>query len=57
MDQQVYCCPGCGKIEFFQAERNCTSEDGIETSKCPQCEKIHDGDCSYCPFCKYDYCI
>ena len=57
MDQQVYCSPGCGKIEFFQAERNCTSEDGIETSKCPQCEKIHDGDCSYCPFCKYDYCI
>lgn len=52
MEVDVYTCPQCGKIEFFQAEEE---EDGIAMIRCPQCGKKHECDYPKCPFCKYDY--
>lgn len=49
----IFCCPECGKLEFFQAEE--LTEDEIPQKKCPKCGSMHDFDYPKCPFCKYEY--
>ena len=51
MELDIYSCPGCGKVEFFQA----TGNGGLLQVKCPHCGKEHDFDYPRCPFCKYEY--
>jgi len=51
MELEVYSCPYCGKVEFFQAP----GEEEIPQVKCPNCGKNHDFDYPKCPFCKYEY--
>ena len=54
METDVYCCPQCGKIEFFQVEELSPSAGNrIAQVKCPRCGKLHDLDDPKCPFCKY----
>ena len=53
MEVEIYICTGCGKIEFFLADRG--GEDGTPQKKCPNCGKTHDFDYPKCPFCKYNY--
>ena len=50
----IYCCPDCGKMEFFRAE-NLESEEELPQKQCPNCGKNHDFDWPKCPYCKYDY--
>ncbi|BDF68245.1 hypothetical protein CE91St43_22170 [Oscillospiraceae bacterium] len=52
MEVDVYSCPVCGKLEFFQSEN---VEDDLPQRQCPKCGKMHDFDYPKCPFCKYDY--
>ncbi len=50
MEVDIYSCPDCGKIEFFQSEQeNCIIR------KCPNCGQRHEFDYPKCPFCKFDY--
>lgn len=51
MEVSIYSCPGCGKLELFQAEE--FSE--LPQKTCPQCGKEHDFDYPKCPFCKHEY--
>ncbi len=50
MEVDIYSCPDCGKIEFFQTE-----ESTINTRQCPNCGQKHEFDYPKCPFCKYNY--
>ena len=52
MEVDIYCCPACGKIEFFAAD---AVEDDLPQKQCPKCGQRHDFDYPKCPFCKYDY--
>lgn len=54
MELDIYSCPHCGKIEFFQSKPQ-NSENTIAQKKCPVCGKTHDIDYPKCPFCKFDY--
>ena len=54
MEVEIYTCPKCGKIEFFQAESGEVT-GRIAQKKCPNCGQMHDLDDPKCPFCKYDY--
>ena len=55
----VYCCPDCGKMEFFKADDNepgyDEAEDRIAQVRCPKCGTVHDMDYPKCPKCKYNY--
>lgn len=51
----IYCCPNCGKMEFFRAGTELEAEDEVPQKKCPQCGRMHDFDWPKCPYCKYDY--
>lgn len=48
----IYICPSCGKLEFFQTEEQ---SSGIAQINCPRCGRPHDCDYPKCPHCKYDY--
>lgn len=52
LEVDIYVCPKCGKLEFFQPE---SDEDHIAKRECPKCGKKHDWDYPKCPFCNYDY--
>ncbi len=54
LEVDIYICPKCGKIEFFQTE---AEDDGItiQQKKCPECGQMHDIDYPKCPFCKHRY--
>ena len=54
IEVEIYSCPECGKIEFFQTGSR-KSENEIPQKKCPKCGKMHDFDYPKCPFCKYNY--
>ena len=54
LEVSIYACPGCGKIEFYQAEP-IKAEDAIAKVTCPKCGKRHDVDYPKCPFCKHTY--
>ena len=51
MELEIYSCPDCGKVEFFQS----TGDEQLPQVKCPRCGKVHDFDYGRCPFCKYEY--
>ena len=51
----IFCCPSCGKIEFFLADPDVEPESDVPQKLCPQCGKSHDFDWPKCPYCKYDY--
>ena len=53
MEVDIYSCPKCRKLEFFQADGQ--QEEGLPQKQCPKCGKRHDFDYPKCPFCKYDY--
>lgn len=52
MEVEIYTCPTCGKIDFFQLE---TAKDGIAMTVCPKCGQKHEMDDPKCPFCKFNY--
>lgn len=52
MEVDIYCCPGCGKLEFFSAKG---MDEALPQKRCPKCGKAHDFDYPKCPFCKHDY--
>ena len=54
LEFDIYSCPQCGKVEFFQSE-NLVSKSEIQQVKCPKCGKLHDIDYPKCPFCKFSY--
>ena len=47
----VYCCPSCGKLEFFTGEDDGHSQADIPQVTCPSCGHPHDFDYPRCPFC------
>lgn len=53
MELDIYSCPRCGKVEFFQSDTG--PEGSLPQKKCPRCGKTHDFDYPKCPFCKFDY--
>ena len=54
MEVDIYACPSCGKIEFFQAE-SAAEPLQIAQRTCPVCGKVHDADYLRCPFCRHLY--
>lgn len=54
MELDIYSCPDCGKVEFFQTASE-QYENQIAQTKCPNCGRTHDIDYPKCPFCKYNY--
>lgn len=54
LEVELFSCPHCGKLEFFQAERT-EDEAQLPQKKCPRCGQSHDFDSPKCPFCKYNY--
>ena len=56
MHLEIYCCPKCGKVEFFAADNDPEAvSPGTPQVKCPVCGKQHDFDYPRCPFCKHTY--
>jgi len=55
----IYCCKGCGKLEFFRSDIAEAEEsyggDRIAKRACPKCSAVHDIDYPKCPFCGFDY--
>ena len=51
----VYCCPSCGKLEFFAADSDDHSHSDTPQVTCPNCGQPHDFDYPSCPFCKHPY--
>ncbi len=52
LELDIYCCPSCGKMEFFRTEES-ESDHQIAQEKCPRCGQLHDIDDPKCPFCGY----
>lgn len=55
MEVDIYSCPGCGKIEFFQPSGASTPDNELPQKRCPACGKLIDFDYPKCPLCKYDF--
>lgn len=56
MRLEIYCCPACGKVEFFTADSDAdASSADTPQVRCPNCGKLHDFDYPRCPFCKHTY--
>lgn len=53
LEVEIFACPRCGKLEFFQAEPADEGET-LPQVQCPSCGKYHDFDYPKCPFCKFD---
>jgi len=51
----IYCCPDCGKLEFFTTENGNDPQSSIPQVTCPSCGHPHDFDYPRCPFCKHVY--
>ena len=48
----IYSCPKCGKLEFFQPE---ASTDELPQKQCPDCGAVIDFDYGRCPHCKHEF--
>ena len=59
LEVDIYCCPCCGKMEFYRSADDGPAfddeEDRIAQVICPSCGGVHDMDYPKCPFCKHDY--
>ena len=55
LEVDIYSCPGCGKIEFFQPSGASTPDNELPQKRCPACGKRIDFDYPKCPLCKYDF--
>ena len=54
LDVEIWCCPVCGKLEFYRGgstQNADDSEDSMAQTVCPSCGKEHDLDDPKCPFC------
>lgn len=54
LDVDIYICPQCHKIEFFQHQQTSTHSE-IAQKQCPRCGHMHDIDYPKCPYCHYRY--
>ncbi len=52
LEVDIYSCPKCGKLEFYQAD-SVGGESAIPQVQCPKCGRMHDFDYPKCPFCKF----
>ena len=52
LDVEIWCCPSCGKLEFFCGREE---EPNLPQKTCPRCGGQHDFDDPKCPYCGYDY--
>ena len=51
---EVYCCPDCGKLEFYRGEKDWDERvpgQSIAQVKCSKCGGQYDLDAPKCPFC------
>ena len=48
----IYSCPKCGKLEFFQPE---VSTDELPQKQCPDYGAVIDFDYGRCPHCKHEF--
>lgn len=57
LDVNIYICPKCGKMEFFNASEDVEemSTEELPQRTCPKCGREHDFDYPKCPYCKYEY--
>ena len=63
LEVDIYCCRGCGKLEFYRAdmhaERTFASNQhepsDLPQRTCPNCGILHDFDYPMCPVCGHDY--
>ena len=57
MDVDIYSCPSCRKLEFYQGdgEADQQASSGIAQKICPKCGLEHDLDDPRCPRCKFHY--
>ncbi len=53
LEIDIYSCPACGKLEFYQSEMHDTHE-ALRQVRCPDCGKLHDFDYPKCPFCGHE---
>ena len=54
LDVDVYCCPDCGKLEFYRGEKDQDKRvagQSIAQVKCSSCGGRYDLDSCKCPFC------
>lgn len=52
LETDIYACPACGKLEFFQSEQE---QQTLPQKQCPQCGRQVDFDFPRCPECGYDF--
>ena len=57
MDVEIYICPNCRKLEFYQGDGASDQQvsSGIAQKACPKCGLEHDLDDPKCPRCKHHY--
>lgn len=57
LEVEIYICPKCGKLEFYQGPGEAEKQvgSGIAQKICPKCGCEHDLDDPKCPKCKYHY--
>ena len=61
MEIEIYVCPKCGKLEFFQpgsdkfAGTAGEAPGGLPRKKCPVCGAVLDFDYSRCPYCEHEF--
>ena len=57
LDVEIYICPKCGKMEFFNASERLEemAAEELPQRTCPNCGREHDFDYPKCPYCKYEY--
>ncbi len=53
LEIDIYACPACGKLEFYQSE-TADAHDTLRQVRCPTCGKLHDFDYPKCPFCGHE---
>ncbi len=51
LDVEIWCCPACGKLEFYRGDGEEEQEDRMAQTICPACGRSHDLDDPRCPFC------
>lgn len=55
MEMELWCCPGCGKLEFYvpmaEVEESLGTEGRMAQTRCPVCGAEHDLDDPKCPRC------